>query len=74
MLIITLVLAVIGTTAGVLSLAWQMLSFRRTGPVVKLRVDLALPVHDKNGKLIEILRITACNVGCSPIKIAKMRN
>jgi hypothetical protein len=34
---VTLVLAIIGAVTGVVSLAWNVISFRRQGPVIKVR-------------------------------------
>jgi hypothetical protein len=71
MLIVTLVLAVIGTVTGVASFAWQMVSFQRSGPMVKINIDYPrIGVYDKEaGKAIYTVRIKAFNAGRSPIQV-----
>ena len=70
MQIIALVLGVIGTISGVVSLGWQVLSFHQSGPVVRLNVTYPIiPVNTKDGNLIYTARIVAYNVGRGPIDI-----
>jgi len=66
--ITTLVIAVIGLVAGVASLGWQVVSWRLTGPVVRVEIGYGIEVIAGNlGQ--DIVYVRAINVGRSPVEI-----
>lgn len=63
--ITTLVIAVVGLVAAVASLGWQVVSWRLTGPVVRVEIGYGIAVP--GGATIVYVR--AINVGRSPAGI-----
>ena len=66
--IVTLVIAVLGLVAAAISLVWQIVSWRLTGPVVKVSVSMGVLVG-VSGPGHAIISITARNVGRSNVSI-----
>jgi hypothetical protein len=64
-----LVLSIVGTTLGGISLGWQVWSWRRSGPLVVLTAGHHYPVRE--GRRIGALHIsvTAHNRGRAPVQI-----
>lgn len=66
--IVTLVLAIVGTVTGVLSLAWQTYTWKKSGPDVKVTATNTFPVFGDNlGE--HHLTVTAANTGRAPITV-----
>jgi hypothetical protein len=66
--IVTLVIAVLGLMAAAISLVWQIVSWRLTGPLVKVSVSRGFLVGVP-GPVPEIISVTARNVGRSNVSI-----
>jgi hypothetical protein len=63
------VLAIIGVVAASVSLIWQVVSWRLTGPVVRVKVGTGIPVRE--GQLgPEMVYVRAINIGRAPIEVA----
>jgi hypothetical protein len=64
----SLILGIIGTIAGVGALAWQVITWRRSGPVVTVEVNQGLPTYDDCvGNPITC--VTATNSGRAPVTV-----
>lgn len=67
--IASLVLGIIGTVAGVGALAWQVITWNRSGPVVKVTANQAFPTYgDRVGD--PLTSVTARNSGRSPVTVS----
>ncbi|MDB4898123.1 MAG: hypothetical protein JWN15_4385 [Firmicutes bacterium] len=68
MAIASLILGIIGSVTGIGALAWQVITWNRSGPVVKVTASQGFPVYgDDLGEQITI--VTAENSGRSPVTI-----
>jgi hypothetical protein len=66
--ITTLVLAIIGVVAAGASLIWQVVSWRLTGPVVRVEIGTAIPVMA--GQLgPDMVYVKAINIGRAPVEV-----
>jgi hypothetical protein len=64
--IITLVIAVVGLVLSIVALAWQIMSWRLTGSVVRVVVSHGLGV---GGSWPQLVAIEAMNVGRTPVSV-----
>jgi len=63
-----LILGIIGTVTGVGALAWEVITWRRSGPVVTVKVIQALPTYgDHVGD--PLTSVTATNSGRAPVTV-----
>jgi hypothetical protein len=61
----SLILGVIGTVTGIGGLVWQLLTWRRNGPIVKVIGDSPIPYVGRTG----VAGVTAWNEGRSPVTV-----
>lgn len=61
----SLILGVIGTVAGVGALAWQMITWKRSGPVVRVTGDVPFSYVGRT----RVVRVAASNEGRSPVSV-----
>jgi hypothetical protein len=68
MAVTTLVIAIIGAATGIGSLAWQMVTFSKSGPVVTVTATVAFFTH---GAEISdpVVNVKATNSGRSPVTV-----
>ena len=63
-----LILGIIGTVTGVGALAWEVITWKRSGPVVRVKVTQALPTYsDHVGD--PLTSVTATNSGRAPVTV-----
>jgi hypothetical protein len=65
----SLILGVVGTVTGLGALAWQVVTWRRSGPVVEVSANQVFPAYgDHLGE--QITEVTARNSGRSPVTVS----
>lgn len=64
----TLVIAIIGAITGVAALAWQVITWRQSGPVVVVTATQAFPTYGP-GVGEPHVNVTASNSGRSPVTV-----
>jgi hypothetical protein len=64
----TLVIAIIGAVTGIGSLAWQVVTFRQSGPVVTVTATQAMPTYGAEVGDPHV-DVTARNTGRSPVTV-----
>jgi hypothetical protein len=66
--IASLILGIIGTVTGIGAMAWQVVTWRRSGPVVAVDVTQGLPTYDDDvGDPVTC--VTATNTGRAPVTV-----
>jgi hypothetical protein len=65
----SLIFGVVGTVTGIGALMWQVITWRRSGPVVTVTANQALPAHgDQLGE--PLTSVTARNSGRAPVTVS----
>ena len=62
-----LVLGIVGAVTGVAALAWQVITWRKSGAVVRVTATQAFPAY--GGSSEQFLNVTARNTGRSPVTV-----
>jgi hypothetical protein len=65
MTIASLVLGIVGTATGLGALAWQVITWRRSGPIVRVAGNCSTGLAGKTG----VVDITAWNEGRGPVSV-----
>jgi hypothetical protein len=67
--VVSLILGVVGTVTGIGALAWQMMTWRRSGAVVTVEANQAFPTYEDHlGE--PHTSVTARNSGRSPVTVS----
>jgi hypothetical protein len=69
MVVTSFILGIVGSITGVLGLGWSVVTWRRSGPVVRVTVKQAFPTYaDHLGE--PLICVTAQNSGRAPVTIS----